>query len=38
MRRPSPVGEPIDKKVDKLGDDASDRNGGENHSIAVNYV
>ena len=38
VRRPSPVGEPIDKKVDKLGDDASDRKGGDNHSIAVNYV
>lgn len=38
MRRPSPVGEPINKKVDKLGDDASDRNGGKNHSLSVNYV
>ena len=38
MRRPSPVGEPINKKVDKLGDDASDREGGKNHSLSVNYV
>lgn len=38
MRRPSPVGEPINKKVDKLGDDASDRKGGKNHSLSVNYV
>ena len=38
VRRPSIVGEPIDKKVDKLRDDATDREGGDNHSIAVNYV
>lgn len=38
MRRPSPVGDPIDKKDDKLGDDASDRTGGNNHSLAVNMV
>lgn len=38
MRRPSPVGDPIDKKIDKLGDDASDRTGGNNHSLAVNYI
>jgi hypothetical protein len=38
MRRPSPVGEPIDKKVDKLEDDASDRTGGDNHSLSVNIV
>lgn len=38
MKRPSIVGEPIDKKVDKLRDDASDRNGGNNHSVAVNHI
>ena len=38
MRRPSIVGKPIGKKVDKLRDDASDREGGRNHSLAVNYV
>lgn len=38
MRRPSPVGEPINKKVDKLGNDASDRTGGDNHSIVINHV
>lgn len=38
MRRPSPVGDPIEKKDDKLGDDASDRTGGNNHSLAVNMV
>jgi hypothetical protein len=38
MRRPSIVGKPINKKVDKLEDDASDREGGKNHSLSVNYV
>ena len=38
MSRPSIVGKPIDKKIDKLGDDASDRTGGNNHSLAVNYI
>ena len=38
MRRPSPVGEPSDEEIDKLEDDASDRTGGGNHSLAINYV
>lgn len=39
IRRPSPVGEPTDKK-DKGVDmsDATDRSGGDNHSIAINHV
>lgn len=39
IRRPSPVGEPTDKK-DKGIDmsDATDRKGGKNHSIAMNHV
>lgn len=39
IRRPSPVGEPTDKK-DKGIDmsDATDRTGGDNHSIAMNHV
>ena len=39
VRRPSPVGEPIDKKVEPVDNGgAIDREGGDNHSIAVNYV
>lgn len=38
VSRPSIVGEPINKKVDKLRDDASDRTGGDNHSLSVNIV
>jgi len=39
MRRPSPVGEPTNKKVEPVdASDATDRKGGDNHSIAVNYV
>ena len=39
IRRPSPVGEPTNKK-DKGIDmsDATDRTGGKNHSIAMNHV
>ena len=39
MRRPSPVGEPIVKK-DKGIDmsDATDRSGGDNHSITINHL
>lgn len=37
MRRPSPVGEPSDEKIKPVDtSDAIDRNGGNNHSIAVN--
>lgn len=38
VSRPSIVGEPIDKKIDKLEDDAYDRDGGKNHSLAVNEI
>ena len=39
IRRPSPVGEPTNKKekgVDMT--DALDRSGGDNHSISMNHV
>lgn len=38
VRKPSPVGKPIYRKDDELGNDASDRTGGKNHSLSVNYV
>ena len=39
MRRPSPVGEPSDDKVEPVDiSGADDRTGGRNHSIAVNDV
>ena len=39
IRRPSPVGEPTNKKEKGIDmSDAIDRNGGKNHSIAMNHV
>jgi len=39
IRRPSPVGEPTNKKEKGIDmSDAIDRKGGKNHSIAMNHV
>jgi hypothetical protein len=39
IRRPSPVGEPTNKKEKGIDmSDAIDRTGGDNHSIAMNHV
>jgi hypothetical protein len=39
IRRPSPVGEPTNKKEKGIDmSDATDRKGGKNHSIAMNHV
>ena len=39
IRRPSPVGEPTSKKEKGVDmSDTTDRKGGKNHSISINYV
>ena len=39
MRRPSPVGDPTDEKIKPVDiSGAIDRDGGDNHSLAVNYI
>lgn len=39
MRRPSPVGDPTDEKIKPVDiSGAIDRDGGDNHSIAMNHI